>query len=226
MTTAGRQAANQQRRRGDDAAPVTAPPPPMMTRALTLVFAVAAGAAVGNLYWAQPLLALVGGDLHVSSPRAGLLVTLTQIGYGAGILLIVPLGDVRDRRRLVIAVMLCATVALVACALAPSFGVLLVAITALGLTTVGGQILLPLAGDLADDGERGRIVGTVASGVLTGILVSRTISGLLAGAAGWRAVYALAAATDLLLALVLYRALPTLPPKTQMRYPALIASVG
>jgi predicted MFS family arabinose efflux permease len=197
-----------------------------MTRALTLMFALAAGAAVGNLYWAQPLLALIGDDLHVSASTAGLLVTLTQIGYAAGILLIVPLGDVCDRRRLILTVMLCAAAALLLCALAPSFGVLLVAITALGLTTVGGQILLPLASDLAGDHERGRIVGTVASGVLTGILVSRTVSGLLADAAGWRTVYALAAATDLLLALVLYRALPTLAPKTRMRYPALIASVG
>src|SRR4051794_28647961 len=197
-----------------------------MTRALTVVFALAAGAAVGNLYWAQPLLALIGDDLHVSASAAGLLVTVTQIGYAAGILLIVPLGDVRNRRRLLVAVMLCASLALVLCAVSPSFGVLLIAITALGLTTVGGQILLPLAGDLAADHERGRIVGTVASGVLTGILVSRTVSGLLADVAGWRAVYAGAAALDLLLAIVLYRALPTLPAKTHLRYPALIASVA
>lgn len=197
-----------------------------MTRALTLVFAVATGAAVGNLYWAQPLLALIGRDLHVSAASTGLLVTLTQIGYAAGILLIVPLGDVRDRRRLLLTVMLGATVALVLCAVAPSFGVLLAAIAALGVTTVGGQILLPLAGDLADDGERGRVVGIVASGALTGILVSRTLSGLLAGAAGWRLVYALAAGVDVLLAIVLHRILPSLPAKTRLRYPALIASVA
>jgi predicted MFS family arabinose efflux permease len=197
-----------------------------MTSALTLVFAVATGAAVGNLYWAQPLLALIGRDLHVSAASTGLLVTLTQIGYAAGILLIVPLGDVRDRRRLLLTVMLGATVALVLCAVAPSFGVLLAAIAALGVTTVGGQILLPLAGDLADDGERGRVVGIVASGALTGILVSRTLSGLLAGAAGWRLVYALAAGVDVLLAIVLHRILPSLPAKTRLRYPALIASVA
>src|SRR4051812_44423456 len=145
-----------------------------MTRGLTLMFAVAGGAAVGNLYWAQPLLDAIARDLGVSSAHAGLLVTLTQIGYAAGILLIVPLGDVVDRRRLITAMMLCATVALALCAIAPSFGFLLVAITGLGLTTVAGQILLPLAGDLATDRDRGRIVGAVASGVLTGILVSRT----------------------------------------------------
>jgi predicted MFS family arabinose efflux permease len=197
-----------------------------MTRALTLVFAVTAGAAVGNLYWAQPLLDLIGRNLHVSSAGAGLLVTLTQIGYGAGVLLIVPLGDVRNRRHLITTVMVCAAVALVLCAAAPSFGVLLAAVTTLGLTTVAGQILVPLAGDLATDEDRGRIVGTVASGILTGILVSRTISGLVAGAAGWRLIYALAAALDLLLAVLLYRTIPSLPPKTRLRYPALITSVA
>jgi predicted MFS family arabinose efflux permease len=198
----------------------------MMTRALTLVFAVAAGTAVGNLYWAQPLLDLLGRDLNVSSATAGLLVTLTQVGYAIGVLLLVPLGDVRDRRRLITTVMLAAAVALVLCAVAPSFGLLLVAITALGLTTVGGQLLLPLAGDLASEAERGRIVGTVASGVITGIILSRTISGLLADAAGWRWVYALAAAANLVMAMVLWRAIPSLPPNARMRYPALIASVA
>jgi predicted MFS family arabinose efflux permease len=197
-----------------------------MTRGLTLLFAVAGGVAVGNLYWAQPLLDFIARDLHASAASAGWLVTATQVGYAAGIVLIVPLGDVLTRRRLVPVIMTCAAVALVGCALAPSFAVLLLAITALGLTTVAGQILTPLAGDLTDDAHRGRVVGTVVSGLLTGILVSRTISGLVAGAAGWRAIFAAAAVVDILLAILLYRAIPPLPPKTRMAYPALIASVG
>src|SRR3954451_9054752 len=151
-----------------------------MTRALTLLFAVAGGVAVGNLYWAQPLLDFIGDDLHASAGTAGWLITATQVGYAVGILLIVPLGDVLNRRRLIPMMMLCSAAALVACAAAPSIGVLLVALTLLGLTTVSGQILAPLAGDLADDAHRGRVVGTVVSGLLTGILVSRTISGLVA----------------------------------------------
>ena len=189
----------------------------------TLLFAVAGGAAVGNLYWAQPLLDFISRDLHASPASAGWLVTATQVGYAAGIVLIVPLGDVLARRRLVPVIMTCAAVALVGCALAPSFAVLLLAITVLGLTTVAGQILIPLAGDLTDDAHRGRVVGTVVSGLLTGILVSRTISGLVAGAAGWRAIFAAAAAVDILLAILLYRAIPPLPPKTRMAYQALIA---
>jgi predicted MFS family arabinose efflux permease len=200
--------------------------PQVMTRGLTFLFAVAGGAAVGNLYWAQPLLDFIARDLHSSPAAAGWLITATQLGYAAGIALIVPLGDVLSRRRLIPVMMACAAAALVACALAPSFGVLLAAIIAVGLTTVSGQILTPLAGDLADDAHRGAVVGMVVSGLLTGILVSRTISGLVAGAAGWRAIYAVAAAADIALALALYRAIPPLPPKTRLRYPALIASVG
>jgi predicted MFS family arabinose efflux permease len=197
-----------------------------MTRRLTFLFALAGGAAVANLYWAQPLLDFIARDLHASATSAGWLVTATQVGYAAGILLVVPLGDVANRRRLIPAMMACTAVALVGCALAPSFALLLIAITVLGLTTVAGQLLTPLAGDLADDGQRGQVVGIVVSGILTGILVSRTLSGLIADAAGWRAVFAAAAAADVVFAIVLYRVIPPLAPKTRLPYPALIASVA
>ena len=201
-------------------------PTGLMTRGLTLLFAVAGGVAVGNLYLAQPLLDLIARDLGASAASAGWLVTATQIGYAAGILLIVPLGDVRNRRHLIPTMMLCASAALTVCALAPSMSVLLVAIAILGVTTVAGQILAPLAGDLADVASRGRVVGIVVSGILTGILVSRTLSGLIADAAGWRVVFASAAIAGVMLAALLYRAIPPLAPKTHVRYPALIASVG
>ncbi|MFG1928485.1 MFS transporter [Cryptosporangium sp. NPDC048952] len=197
-----------------------------MSNRLTLLFAVAGGTAVGNLYWAQPLLEFIARDLHSSPATAGWLVTATQIGYAVGILLVVPLGDVLDRRKLVPIMMVCAAAALTACALAPSLGALLVAIAAVGVTTVSGQILTPLAGDLADDTNRGRIVGTVVSGLLIGILVSRTISGFVADVAGWRTIFAAAAVVALVLAGVLHRSIPTLPPKERLRYPALIASVA
>jgi predicted MFS family arabinose efflux permease len=197
-----------------------------MTRGLTLLFAVASGVAVGNLYWAQPLLDFIAHDLHASNGVAGWLVTATQLGYSVGILLFVPLGDLLDRRKLIPTMMLCAAVALAACAAAPSIGVLLVAITALGLTTVAGQILTPLAGDLADDADRGRVVGTVVSGILIGILVSRTVSGLVAEVAGWRAIFIASSVAAVVFAGLLHRAIPALPPKTDLRYPALIASVG
>ncbi|MCZ7438115.1 MFS transporter [Micromonospora sp. WMMC241] len=200
-------------------------PPGAMSRPLTFLFAVAAGAAIGNLYWTQPLLGLIAGDLRTATTTAGWLVTATQLGYAAGVLLLVPLGDVLDRRRFVPLMLTLSAVALLLCALAPAVGVLGLALGVLGVTTISGQILTPLAGDLAGAAHRGRIVGVVGSGTLTGILASRTISGLVAEAAGWRAIFAVAAVVAVLLAIVLRRAIPPLPPRTRMPYPRLLASV-
>jgi predicted MFS family arabinose efflux permease len=196
-----------------------------MNRRLTLLFAIAGGAAVGNLYWAQPLLDFIATDLRTGTAAAGALVTTTQVGYAVGVLLLVPLGDVLNRRVLIPVALLCSAVALLACAFAPTFAVLLVTLALVGLTTVSGQVLAPLAGDLADDATRGRVVGTVVSGILTGILVSRTVSGLIAGVAGWRAIYVVAAVAAVVLAVLLARAIPHLEPRARLAYPALIGSV-
>ena len=196
-----------------------------MSTGRTLLFAVAGGAAVGNLYWSQPLLDEIASSLGTSASLAGLLVTLTQVGYALGILLVVPLGDVLDRRRLIPWVLVASAVALLLAAIAPTFATLLVALALVGLTTVAGQLLIPLAGDLADPAQRGRVVGTIASGVLTGILVSRTISGLVADAFGWRAIYVLAAVVAVVLAVLLRRAIPELEARGGVAYPQLILSV-
>ncbi|GAB3979369.1 MFS transporter [Plantactinospora veratri] len=201
-------------------------PPEAISRRLTFLLAVAAGAAIANLYWAQPLLDFIADDLRATTATAGWLVTATQVGYAVGVLLLVPLGDVVDRRRFVPVMLLTSAAALLLCALAPSIGLLLLALGVLGVTTISGQVLTPLAGDLAGDAQRGRVVGAVGSGTLTGILASRTISGFVAGTAGWRVIFALAAVVAILLAVLLYRAIPPLAPRTRMPYPALIASVG
>ncbi|HVI36478.1 MAG TPA: MFS transporter [Gaiellales bacterium] len=197
-----------------------------MTPGLMLLLALIGGFAVGNLYWAQPLLGVIAADLGVSTGTAGSLVTLTQLGYALGIVLIVPLGDVANRRRLIPLMLVLSAVALIVCAVAPTFVALLVAIAVLGLTTVAGQIVIPLAGDLADDASRGRVVGTVMTGFLAGTIVSRTLSGLVAQLAGWRAIYVVAAVVMLGLAILAYRKIPALPTPARMRYPALLASVG
>jgi predicted MFS family arabinose efflux permease len=197
-----------------------------MTRTLTLLFAVAGGAAVGNLYYVQPLLAVIATSLHVSSATAGLLVTATQVGYAVGIAAIVPLGDVRNRRRLVPLMMSVSALALALCAAAPTFAVLAVAMVLVGVTTVSGQILTPFAGDLTDDSDRGRVLGIVVSGLLTGILGARIIGGLIAGAAGWRTVFAIAAGLMVVLAALIWRLAPTLPPKTTAGYGSLLRSVA
>ncbi|GHF08757.1 MFS transporter [Streptomyces spiralis] len=196
-----------------------------MTPARTLVFAIAAGMAVGNLYWAQPLIEVIASSLGVSSSSAATLVTVTQVGYALGIFLIVPLGDVLDRRRLIPLILALSAATLLGAALAPSFAVLLAALGGVGLTTVGAQLLTPLASELAEPERRGRVVGAVASGSLIGILLSRTISGFVADLLGWRAIYVIAAVAALVLAAVLRTVIPPLAPREPVPYPRLLASV-
>ncbi|MFE4834424.1 MFS transporter [Arthrobacter sp. NPDC056691] len=203
---------------------ITAPAPARINRAMILLFAVAGGAAVANLYWAQPLLEAIASSFGTSLGAAGLLVTTAQVGYAVGTFLIVPLGDVVDRRRLLPLMMLLCAAALTAAAVAPTFAVLLVALVLVGLTTVSGPLLTPLAGDLAGPGQRGHVIGTVASGLMIGVLASRTISGLLAEAFGWRAPYAVAAALALASAVLLRRTIPPMAPRAKLGYAALLGS--
>ncbi|RAM37352.1 MFS transporter [Arthrobacter globiformis] len=192
---------------------------------LTLLFAFVGGAGVGNLYWAQPLLGDIAAELGVVPGTAGLLVTLTQIGYALGVFFVVPLGDTVNRKRLIPAIMAGCSISLAGCVLAPNFALLLSTLALVGFTNVAGQMLLPLAGDLATDEQRGRVLGTVASGLLTGILLSRTLSGLVGDAFGWRMIYALASGTILVLAVIMWRAIPVLTPRKRIAYGRLLASV-
>jgi len=196
-----------------------------MTRGLTLLFAIAGGAAVGNLYWAQPLLGLLARSFDVSTGTAGLVVTVTQIGYALGVFFLVPLGDIVNRKRIIPLLMLAAAVFLTATALAPTFSALLATLALIGVTTVAGQFLTPLAGDLATDETRGRVLGTVASGLVLGLLISRAISGIVADLFGWRAIYFAAAGLMLILTVVMARRLPALEPRQRVGYGTLLASV-
>jgi predicted MFS family arabinose efflux permease len=198
---------------------------PGISLGLTLLFAFVGGAGVGNLYWAQPLLGDIAAELGVVPGTAGLLVTLTQIGYALGVFFVVPLGDTRNRKHLIPAIMICCSLSLAGCVLAPDFALLLSTLTLVGFTNVAGQMLLPLAGDLATDEQRGRVLGTVASGLLTGILLSRMVSGIVADAFGWRMIYGLASGAILVLAVIMWRAIPVLTPPEQMRYGKLLSSV-
>jgi predicted MFS family arabinose efflux permease len=186
-----------------------------VTRTLTVLFAVTSGLSVANLYYAQPILDLICRDLQANQGLAGLLVTVTQLGYATGIILIVPLGDRLDRRRLIPTLMAICAVALIAAGVAPTFSVLLAALGAVGLTTVSTQIILPLAGELAAVESRGRVVGIVASGALTGVLAARTLSGLIAGIAGWRTIYFVSAALTLLAAFIFRAKTPISPGKSR-----------
>jgi len=193
---------------------------------LVLLLAVACGATVANLYYAQPLLDVIGEALHVDPSVAALLVTSSQIGYATGLVLLVPLGDLLDRRRLVSRMLAVCAVGMAAAAAAPSFAVMALAIAVVGVTSCVAQILVPFAGSLAAEHERGRVLGDVMSGLLLGILLARTASGLIAAAGGWRLVFALGAALMVALAVVLRRVLPRVPPATDLPYRALLRSVA
>ena len=197
-----------------------------ISRPLVVLFAVASGATVANLYYAQPLLSLIARRLGIGDGEAGLLVTVSQVCYAIGLLLIVPLGDLVNRRRLVVRLLGVSAVAMALAALAPGFAVLAVALGIASLASVVVQILVPFASTLAPEADRGRIVGLVMSGVLTGILLARTVSGIVAGIAGWRAPFVVAAVLMIVLSLALWRALPNVAPPVTMPYRQLLASVG
>ena len=187
-----------------------------MTTFLAGLFAICSGLAIGNLYWAQPLLVQITNGFGLSAASGGLLVTATQIGYALGILFLVPLGDFVRRKRLISIVMTLSVIALIACALSPSFIILSLSLFSMGIVTVSGQIILPLAGDLSKEEERGHIVGIVSSGITAGILFSRFVSGIIAGFWGWRSVYIIAAVLNLIMALVIIYVLPEIPRKNKL----------
>ena len=190
-----------------------------------LLFAVAGAIVVGNLYWAQPLLGAIAADLGVSTSTAGLLITSTQIGYAVGIFFTVPLGDAMSRHRLIPVVVTLSSLALLTSALAPGFVFLAAGLAAVGLSSITNQMLVPLVADLAPAPRAGRMIGTVTSGVLIGILSARVTSGLIAELAGWRVVFAVAAVANLTVAVLMARVIPPLPPRVQASYPSLLASV-
>jgi predicted MFS family arabinose efflux permease len=190
-----------------------------------LLMAVTCGAAVANLYYAQPLLHTIAHAFSVAEGTAGLLVTVTQVGYVLGLTLLVPLGDLVDRRKLIAALLLAAAAAEALAAAAPAFAAFAAAIGVAGVCASVAQMIVPMASSLAGDHERGRVVGKVMSGLLIGILVARTVSGLLAGAFGFRTVFVFAAASMLVLAAVLWRALPPVAATTDQSYGSLLRSV-
>jgi predicted MFS family arabinose efflux permease len=191
---------------------------PGLTPGLVRLMAVTCAVTVANLYYAQPLLHSIGDSLHVGPGSASLLVTVGQLGYAVGLLLIVPAGDIVRRRPLLAGLLACCAVTLAAGALAPSLPVLEAAIAVCCVTSVVVQMLVPYAATLASDNERSRVIGTLMGGLLIGILVSRTFAGVVAGLAGWRAVYGIAAAVMALTAVTLRRALPDHGPQLAIGY--------
>lgn len=203
---------------------VQAQPQALSTR-LTLLLAVACGVIVANLYYAQPLIGPISATTGLPAHAAGLIVTLTQIGYGLGLLFIVPLGDLVENRKLAVGLLLVAAGVLTMAALSSRAMQFLTAALLIGLTSVSTQVLVPLAAHFSPEHERGRAVGNVMSGLLFGIMLARPTSSLIADQLGWHAVFALSAVTILLLALLLALRLPVRHPEGNKHYSALIGSL-
>lgn len=193
---------------------------------LVLLFAAACGLAAANLYYAQPVLHTIAGHFGVTSGTAGLVVTFAQVGYAAGLGLLVPVGDLLNRRRLIPLLLVVTAVGLAASAASPDIGVLIALALLVGAGSVVAQMLVPMAASLADDEHRGRVVGTVMSGLLLGILLARTVSGLVAGVSSWRVVYLAAAILILAMAAVLGRGLPEEGERPHLSYGELLKSAA
>ncbi len=197
-----------------------------MSRSLLWLMAAACGLSVANIYYCQPLLASMAQDFGRTESQLGIAASLSQVGFAVGLLFIVPLGDVVERRRLIVYMLMAVSVCLVAIAVSGNFTAVAAASLAVGVTSIAPQLLVPLSASLAVPAERGRVVGFVMSGLLIGILLSRTVSGWMGAQFGWRSVYWSAAGLSLLLALVLSFALPHSPPAAEhTTYRRLLASL-
>jgi predicted MFS family arabinose efflux permease len=193
--------------------------------ALVFLLAASCGMIVANIYYAQPLVGLIAPAIGLGPRTASLIVTLTQLGYACGLLLLVPLGDIVENRLLLTVSVACAIPPLLLAGFAHSGGLFLVASAAIGLTSVAVQMLVPLAANLAPDHLRGRVVGNVMSGLLLGILLARPAASLMADAFGWRAVFFASAALMFGLAIVFRTVLPERRPDASHRYGALLVSL-
>lgn len=199
---------------------------PTVSRWVIFIMALGAGFSVASIYYAQPLLPLMGNDLHLSVAGMGLVPTLTQAGYALGILFLLPLGDRHDRRLLILIKSAALALFLLGCSLTGQLHSLLVASLLTGMAATMAQDIVPAAAILAPEGKQGKTVGTVMTGLLLGILLSRTVSGVVGEAFGWRAMYQLAAVSIALIGVVLWAVLPRFAAHSTLSYPALLRSMG
>ncbi|WP_449414880.1 MFS transporter [Ochrobactrum teleogrylli] len=200
---------------------------PSLSTPTLLLFAIASGLAVANVYFAHPLLDVMADDIGLDRSTAGLIVGASQIGYGLGLIFLVPLGDLFDRRKLIVAHFLLSSLTLAAVGIAGQPSLLFLAMAATGLLAVVTQALVAYAASLAEPARRGHVVGIVTSGIVLGILLARAVAGALTDLGGWRSVYLSSAVITLLIGLMLWRSLPRQTRQAaSVSYPALILSLA
>ncbi len=204
-------------------------PSPLTSRVagwIIFVLALGAGFSVASIYYAQPLLPLMGANLHLSIEGMGLVPTLTQAGYALGILFLLPLGDRHDRRKLILIKSVTLALLLLLCSLTGQLTSLLIVSLLIGMAATMAQDIVPAAAILAPAGKQGKMVGTVMTGLLLGILLSRTVSGLVGAMFGWRVMYQAAAVSIALIGLVMWRVLPRFEIHSTLSYPQLMKSMA
>ncbi|HDR4902721.1 TPA: MFS transporter [Bacillus cereus] len=192
---------------------------------LIILLATACGIIVANLYYAQPLIGVISNEIGLSNSSAGLIVTLTQIGYVVGLLFLVPLGDIVENKKLILILLFLSAFALISMVFVKSATLLLITSFFIGLGSVAAQVLVPLVSYLSSENARGRVVGNVMSGLLLGIMLARPISSLVADIWGWSAIFALSATVIIVLAFVLSKVLPIRKPQEKTNYIALLNSM-
>jgi len=192
---------------------------------MVFLFACACGIVVANLYYAQPLIALISPEIGLSESAASLIVTLTQLGYCIGLVLLVPLGDLIENRKLVIFTICAAILALFIAMLAPTASWFLFSAFMIGIGSVAVQMLLPIAAHIIPEHRRGRTIGNIMSGLMLGIMLARPFSSLVADFFGWRTVFGVSATLLIVLAVILWFLLPIRKPQSNHHYFSLIASL-
>jgi predicted MFS family arabinose efflux permease len=198
---------------------------PSISNWITFLLALSCGLIVANIYYAQPLVGPIATELRLSPQAAGLVMTMTQFGYGVGLFFVVPLGDLVENRRLVVSVLALGAVALATAAYSTHPVPFFAAALCVGLGSVAVQILVPYAGHLAPERIRGRVIGNIMTGLMLGIMLARPLSSFIASVSSWHAVYAMSAAIMVLLALLLRQTLPVRKPQARLGYGALLASM-
>jgi predicted MFS family arabinose efflux permease len=195
-------------------------------RLLTFILATASGVSVANIFYSQPLLDLIARTYHTTEGSAAIVVTVTQLGYAAGIIVLMPLGDLIENRALASRVLVVTAIAAALASIAPNLTTFLIFSVLLGFTSVVAQIVIPVAAHLAPEDQRGRFVGQVMSGLLLGIMLARSASSLFADLWGWRSVYVVSAVLMLIMSVVLATTVPRRAPDHTDGYRTLMASIG
>lgn len=198
---------------------------PGLSPALIVLMSVATGLAVASNYYAQPLLETIATNFSLSVNQAGFIVTAAQLGYAVGLMFLVPLGDMFERRGLIVGMTLLAAGGMLITAMSQNLTMMIIGTALTGLFSVVAQLLVPLAATLAAPEKRGKVVGIIMSGLLLGILLARTVAGALATLGGWRTIYWVASALMFIMALVLWRCLPRYKQHTGLNYGQLLGSI-